>query len=113
VLDQLVLGAPGRLDVRCHGQLAVALEGERDGGQLVTLADGTRIGDITAVVLAQGHIPMPVVGDELVLSEFAGIRGLTYVPPDNPAEVDLTGIRLARPSGCGGWGCVSSTTWRC
>ncbi|SDM87813.1 hypothetical protein SAMN04488074_12876 [Lentzea albidocapillata subsp. violacea] len=60
--------------------------------QIVTLTDGTRLAGLGAVVLAQGHIDMPLGESEQRLSRFADAHGLRYQPPANPAEVGLDEI---------------------
>lgn len=67
--------------------------GARSGGpQTVTLEDGTRLTGLSAVVLAQGHLPARPTDTERELARFAARYALTYVAPANPADVDLSGI---------------------
>jgi len=91
--ERVVAEAPGHLGVQVHRSRAVALNeaGEPLGGrQQLLLADGTRLPGLDAVVLAQGHVPTTEVGR---LARQAEAHGLTYIPPANPADVDLAGIR--------------------
>ncbi|WP_409239844.1 FAD/NAD(P)-binding protein [Streptomyces sp. PA5.6] len=102
---QAVAGAPAHVVIRVHRMRAVALtdeEGTDDQGtgagargaaaQTVVLEDGTRLSGLSAVVLAQGHVPVRPGEQEAALGQFAGRHGLFYVAPANPADVDLSPI---------------------
>ncbi|MBL1087388.1 FAD/NAD(P)-binding protein [Streptomyces actinomycinicus] len=96
--QRVVAHAAAHVRVRTHAVRAVALE-DADavagpaGPQTVTLEDGTRLSGLSAVVLAQGHVPVRASDTERRLTGFAARHGLTYLPPANPADVDLSGIR--------------------
>ncbi|PWG08640.1 FAD-binding protein [Streptomyces sp. V2] len=76
--------APAHVTVVEHRTSAVALDDSADGTQSLLLADGTRLGGLDAVVLAQGHLPVrPAPGEP---------RGAGYFAPANPADLDLSGI---------------------
>jgi L-aspartate N-monooxygenase (nitrosuccinate-forming) len=104
VLRRLCRTAPNGVAIRTHDRQAVAVDDAEDGSQIVTLADGTRLSGLAAVVLAQGHVEMPLGGEERALSRFAAERGLRYLPPANPADVDLSGVRPGEPVGLRGMG---------
>nr|WP_247612970.1 FAD/NAD(P)-binding protein [Streptomyces galbus] len=96
--QRVVAGAAAHVSVRTHPVRAVALTDadpadRHTGPQTVVLADGTRLTGLSAVVLAQGHVPTRPTATEHELAGFADRHGLTYVPPANPADVDLSGIR--------------------
>ncbi|MET8690830.1 FAD/NAD(P)-binding protein [Streptomyces sp. NPDC004732] len=93
---QVLANAPEHVVIRVHRVRAVALE---DGGghpfagaQAVVLEDGARLAGLSAVVLAQGHVAVRAGESERVLAEFAARHGLVYIPPANPADVDLSRI---------------------
>lgn len=96
--QRVVANAAAHTRVRTHPVRAVALEdsgadgAERPGAQTVVCEDGTRLTGLSAVVLAQGHVPMQLTDEERKLTEFAARSGLTYLAPSNPADVDLSGI---------------------
>ncbi|WP_405716383.1 FAD/NAD(P)-binding protein (plasmid) [Streptomyces xanthophaeus] len=93
---QVLAKAATHVTVVTHPLRAVALEdagADAEGPQTVVLEDGTRLAGLSAVVLAQGHVPARLTDTELELTEFAAEHGLTYLTPDNPADVDLSGIR--------------------
>ncbi|MET9296404.1 FAD/NAD(P)-binding protein [Streptomyces sp. NPDC003077] len=94
---RIVAGAPGRVTVVAHRRRVVALDEDGRGGQLLTLDDRTRLGGLDAVVLAQGHLGTAPGPRARELAEQARGAGLTYVPPANPADVDLRGIAPGVP----------------
>ncbi|GAA2133764.1 FAD/NAD(P)-binding protein [Kitasatospora kazusensis] len=104
VFQRLIRTAPDHLDITHHRTTAVALTDEVDGTQRVVLADGGVLDGLTAVVLTQGHLPMPLGRAELALRDHAVTHGLHYYPPANPAEVDLSGIRPGQRVGLRGLG---------
>ncbi|MFE1444190.1 FAD/NAD(P)-binding protein [Streptomyces sp. NPDC058739] len=94
--QQVVANAAAHVTVRTHPVRAVALEDAGDGHtgpQTVTLEDGTRLTGLSAVVLAQGHVPAELSDTERDLAAYADRHGLTYQPPANPADADLTAVR--------------------
>ncbi|MEU3664594.1 FAD/NAD(P)-binding protein [Streptomyces sp. NPDC032940] len=95
---RVVANAAAHVTVRTHAVRAVALEDAdaeagHAGPQTVTLEDGTRLTGLSAVVLAQGHVPARPSATERQLAGFAARHGLTYIPPANPADVDLSSVR--------------------
>lgn len=104
VLRELCSTAPAATAVRCHRTRALRLDDDADGGQSVTLENGTRLAGLSAVVLAQGHIDMPPGTQERALGAFAETHGLRYEPPANPADQDLTGVRAGEPVALRGLG---------
>ncbi|MFI5755585.1 FAD/NAD(P)-binding protein [Streptomyces sp. NPDC051569] len=65
--------------------------------QTIILDDGTIISGLSAVVLAQGHLPVVSGQTQLALSEYATRYGLRYLPPANPADVDLSAVAPGEP----------------
>ncbi|WP_077800643.1 FAD/NAD(P)-binding domain-containing protein [Streptomyces sp. JHA26] len=97
VFRQVAANAPAHVTVRVHAQRAVALDdaGAAPGAaapQTVVLEDGTRLTGLSAVVLAQGHLPVLPGPAERELAAFASRHGLTYLAPANPADVDLSSV---------------------
>ncbi|MBM9506452.1 FAD/NAD(P)-binding protein [Streptomyces sp. KK5PA1] len=105
----VIQNAAAHVTVRVHPVRAVRLENGQDngtgrdgeagaggadgwGGQTVVLEDGTRLTGLSAVVLAQGHVPARPSAAERELAGFAARHGLTYIAPANPADVDLSVI---------------------
>ncbi|MEV8309166.1 FAD/NAD(P)-binding protein [Streptomyces flavidovirens] len=93
---QVLAHAAEHIEVRVHPVRAVALEDSATepgtGPQTVVLEDGTRLTGLAAVVLAQGHVPARLAETERELAAFAARHELTYLPPANPADVDLSAI---------------------
>lgn len=98
VFQQVTANAAAHVTVRVHAQRAVALDDDADGplgaaaAQTVLLEDGTRLTGLSAVVLAQGHLPVLPGPAERELAAFASRHGLTYLAPANPADVDLSSV---------------------
>ncbi|MGW8066648.1 FAD/NAD(P)-binding protein [Streptomyces ziwulingensis] len=94
VFRQVTTEAPAHVTVRVHPARAVSLTQDTTEAdhpaQTVLLEDGTRLTGLSAVVLAQGHVPARPTGTEQRLADFADRHGLTYLAPANPADTDLT-----------------------
>lgn len=104
VFAEVLHGAPGSVRVAVHAARAVRLEdgagledtvGPEDGAggaQTLVLDSGRELSGLSAVVLAQGHLP--AIGDEgeQHLSAHAARHGLRHIPPANPADVDLSAV---------------------
>ncbi|MER8183469.1 FAD/NAD(P)-binding protein [Kitasatospora sp. NPDC094015] len=89
---RVVAGAPGHVTVRVHASRAVAMadtHGITGGPQGVRLEDGTRLNRLTAIVLAQGHVPARLTPREAKTASLARIHHLTYLTPANPADLDV------------------------
>ncbi|MEU9046837.1 MULTISPECIES: FAD/NAD(P)-binding protein [unclassified Kitasatospora] len=98
---RVVSFAPERVRVRVHRSLAVAMadtHGLPDGAQGVRLENRTRLDDLDAVVLAQGHLPARLTPREERAASLARIHHLGYLPPGNPAETDLSAVTPGRPA---------------
>ena len=103
VFRHIVATAPDTVRVVVHRATAVALD-EDAGGQWVTLNDGTKLAGLDGVILALGHGLNELTAEERQLAGFAGDHGLRYLPPGNPADVDLDGIEPGEPVGIRGLG---------
>jgi uncharacterized NAD(P)/FAD-binding protein YdhS len=97
VFARTVREAPPGLRVETHTARAVRLDDAPDGRQSLTLDDGRTLTGLSAVVLAQGHLP--VVADPPVrrLAAYAEQHGLRHIPPANPADVDLSAVPPGEP----------------
>ncbi|MFG2646725.1 FAD/NAD(P)-binding protein [Streptomyces sp. NPDC048436] len=109
VFAETLRGAPGTVRVEVHGARAVRLDSEdftsstddagddagdgaRDGAQILVLDDGRELSGLSAVVLAQGHLPALSGQGQQHLAAHAARHGLRHIPPANPADVDLSAI---------------------
>ncbi|MFI1484997.1 FAD/NAD(P)-binding protein [Streptomyces sp. NPDC020747] len=93
-------GAPAHVEIRVHHSRAVAMadtHGYPGGPQGVRLANGTRLNQLDAVVLAQGHLPTRPTPQEERIASLSRINHLTYLPPANPADADLDGVPAGEP----------------
>ena len=96
VFEDLAARAPEHVRVEVHRSTAVAMadtHGIPGGLQGVRLEDGTRLNNLAAIVMALGHVPTQLSPREARTASLARIHHLTYVPPGNPADHDLEGIR--------------------
>lgn len=103
VFGRVVALAPHTVRVVVHRATAVALDGDAHG-QCVTLDDGARLTGLDAVVLALGHGPVEPDAQQREFARFADRGGLRYVPPANPADVDLDAIASGESVGIRGLG---------
>ncbi|MBS2966204.1 FAD/NAD(P)-binding protein [Actinocrinis puniceicyclus] len=95
-LRHVLATAPENLAVLVHQARAIRLDDEPGGPattQTILLDSGVRLGGLHAVVLAQGHVDAEPVPEEAKLASLARARALTYFPPANPADTDLSKIR--------------------
>ncbi|MFG3255704.1 FAD/NAD(P)-binding protein [Streptomyces sp. NPDC048172] len=100
-------GAPDRMRCVVHRARAVELTDEDVPGedvpgegipgengphglQRLRLENGTELAGLHAVVLAQGHLPLRRTRRQEEYARFAAARGLRYVAPANPADLDLS-----------------------
>ncbi|SBT95743.1 FAD-NAD(P)-binding [Streptomyces sp. DI166] len=102
--DRTVDGAPDRVTVTWHRSRAVALDDEavalatgHPPRQRVTLEDGGVLEHLDAVVLSQGHLPARPTAAQEQFTALARTYGHPVVPPANPADSDLDGIRPGQP----------------
>ncbi|GAB3469430.1 FAD/NAD(P)-binding protein [Actinophytocola sediminis] len=102
--ERVVRTAPEHVTIEVHRATAVGLADERDGRQTVTLAGGARLTGLDVVVLALGHGDVEPTADQERLRRFAATRRFRYVPPANPADVDLSGLRPGAPVALRGLG---------
>ncbi|MGW3099620.1 FAD/NAD(P)-binding protein [Streptomyces sp. NPDC001102] len=97
---RIVRRAPAHCRIVEHRSQAVALReqsGTPGGPQVLTLADGTRLRDLDAVILAQGHVPRRPTAEEAAWSTAAARHHLTYIAPANPADLDLSALPAGEP----------------
>ncbi|WP_374195690.1 FAD/NAD(P)-binding protein [Streptomyces sp. MBT53] len=97
VFARTVREAPDSVEVATHRASAVRLDDTPDGHQSLTLDNGLTLSALSAVVLAQGHLP--TLGDTTRqrLAAYACHHGLGYLPPANPADADLTAVQPGEP----------------
>lgn len=97
VFERAVRQAPKGVRVVVHAARAVRLDDGADGRQTVTLDDGTVLRGLSAVVLAQGHLPVVADAAQRRHTDHAERHGLHHIPPANPADVNLSRIRPHEP----------------
>ncbi|MET8687851.1 FAD/NAD(P)-binding protein [Streptomyces sp. NPDC004732] len=92
VFAEAVRRAPGTVRVQVHAARAVRLDETADGLQTLVLDDGLELSGLSAVVLAQGHLPAAAGPEQRRLTDHAARHGLRHFPPANPADLDLSVI---------------------
>lgn len=92
VLRRLIKTAPASLRVEVHHARATRLRDAPDGRQEIHLEGALLPLLVDGVVLAQGHVPMELTADERRMRDLADRHALRYIPPRNPADVDLEAI---------------------
>ncbi len=92
VFAEVVRGAPPALRVLTHRARATRLDETADGHQTLALDNGRTLPDLSAVVLAQGHLPAVADRAQQRLAAYADRHGLRHVPPANPADLDLSSV---------------------
>lgn len=98
--QRIAAAAPRHVTVRVHNSRAIAMadtHGVSGGPQGVRLACGTRLNNLDAIVLAQGHVPSLLTPRQERTATLARIHFLTYVTPSNPADVDLSAVEPDEP----------------
>ncbi|MEU0174442.1 FAD/NAD(P)-binding protein [Streptomyces massasporeus] len=97
VFTEVVRQAPPAVRVETHRARAVRLDDAPGDRQTLTLDDGLTLTGLSAVMLAQGHLPRTAGPDLLRSAAHAARHGLRHVPPANPADVDLSAIPPDEP----------------
>jgi len=97
VFGEVVRGAPPQVRVEVHRARATRLDDAPDGRQTLALSTGRTLSGLTAVVLAQGHLPLRAHREHQRLSAYAAAHGLRHIPPANPADVDLSCLAPDEP----------------
>ena len=97
VFARTVREAPDSVRVATHRARAIRLADTADGHQALTLDNGRTLSALSAVVLAQGHLPTAPDITHRRLTSYADRHGLHHIPPANPADVDLTVVRPGEP----------------
>ncbi|KAI2631163.1 FAD-NAD(P)-binding-domain-containing protein [Xylaria nigripes] len=97
VFKEVVKKAPSNIRIRRHTARAVRLDDAADGSQKVTLSTGNIIPDLSAVVLAQGHLPVRPDSKQKAFMTHADTHNLRYILPANPPSVDLSPISADEP----------------
>ncbi|MFF5300012.1 FAD/NAD(P)-binding protein [Streptomyces sp. NPDC013161] len=97
VFARTVREAPESVQVATHRARAIRLDDTADGHQSLTLDNGRTLSALSAVVLAQGHLPTTPDTPHRHLTSHAARHGLRHIPPANPADVDLTVVQPGEP----------------
>ncbi len=88
----IVSTAPKQVQVTVWRTTATRVMDGLDSSQTLELAEGGPLTGLDAVILAQGHLDCEPTEDEAHLAGFAQECGSLYLPPQNPAEADLSAV---------------------
>ncbi|MHA6618184.1 FAD/NAD(P)-binding protein [Pseudonocardia sp. DLS-67] len=88
VLGEVIAGLPPGMRARVHRTRAVGLAEDGDL-QVVRLENGDAL-RVDAVVLASGHLDATPTDEEHALAARAADAGLTYLPPEQTTDSDLS-----------------------
>ncbi|BAE63887.1 FAD-NAD(P)-binding-domain-containing protein [Aspergillus flavus] len=97
VFREVVRNAPTGVEIEVHAARAVSLDDAPDGRQTLTLSTGRTLSGLSAVVLAQGHLPLVADAQLQQLTAYADQNGLRHITPSNPADVDLSSLKPGEP----------------
>lgn len=97
VFREVLHKTPPNVMVEVHTACAVRLDNAPYGRQTLTLSNGRTLSSLAAVVLAQGHLPLLANPKQQQLTTYAKQFGLRYIPPANPADIDLSSIVPSEP----------------
>ncbi|MFJ9897437.1 FAD/NAD(P)-binding protein [Streptomyces sp. NPDC091280] len=98
VFARTVREAPDSVEITTHRASAVRLDDTPDGHQTLTLDNGRTLTALSAVVLAQGHLPSAGDPAQQRLAAYACHQGLRHLPPGNPADADLSAVAPGEPT---------------
>lgn len=93
---RVLAGLPQTVRVVAHRTRATAVHDSATGGQDVHLADGTVL-TADVVVLAQGYLERTLTDADRAFAQAAERHELTYVPPGQTADLDLSALRPQEP----------------
>ena len=97
VFRDVIHRTPPNVQVELHTARAVCLDDAPYDRQTLTLSTGHTLSGLAAVVLAQGHLPLLATPEQQQLTTYAEQHGLRYVPPANPADIDLSSLVPSEP----------------
>ncbi|MBB6174801.1 hypothetical protein HNR23_004861 [Nocardiopsis mwathae] len=92
VLDHIRSGLPANVRLVVHTDRVLAVTALEAGGYAVVPAHAHQAITVDKVVLALGHLPAGLRERERRLEAFAITHGLHYIPPANPADIDLSDV---------------------
>lgn len=98
VYDHVIERLPENVRVKFHLAQATKLCKNTEDLYKLTLSTDKVIDTLSAVILAQGHLPKDLVDDDDVgevksRDRYAKYNGITYIPPGNAANANLSSIK--------------------
>ncbi|KAI0887470.1 FAD-NAD(P)-binding-domain-containing protein [Annulohypoxylon maeteangense] len=93
-LQEMIRNAPRQVKYQSHIARAISLDDEKGGLQKVSLDTGVKLTGLSAVILTQGHLPQLPTAEQYRHITYAQQHpGLRYIPPANPAYIDLSSLK--------------------
>lgn len=83
---------PRNISIQVRSAFAVSLDNVPDNGQTLTLSTGDTLHGLSAVILAQGHLQSQPDTEQRCFIDHASQHNLRYIPPANPADINLSTI---------------------
>ena len=97
VFREVMQRTPPEVKVEVHTARAVCLDDAPHGRQILTLSNGRILSRLSAVVLAQGHVPLHLTPELQQHTMYAKQHGLRHVSPCNAADIDLSSLAPGEP----------------
>ena len=97
VFREVMQRTPPNVKIEVHTARAVCLDDTTHGRQILTLSNSRTLSNLSAVVLAQGHVPLHLSSELQQHTMYAKKHGLRYVWPSNPADIDLSSLAPGEP----------------
>ena len=97
VFHEVMQRKPPNVKIEVHTARAVCLDDSTHGRQILTLSNSRTLSNLSAVILAQGHVPLHLGPELQQHTMFAKRHGLRYVSPSNPADINLSSLVPGEP----------------
>ncbi|KAI1465948.1 FAD-NAD(P)-binding-domain-containing protein [Daldinia caldariorum] len=95
--NQMLAHPTDNVRIVMHEARATNLEEGPDGRELLSLSNGERLPGISAVILAEEHLPVHPTPEEEQIRAYAEKAGLTYIAPSMPHDVELSVVKAGEP----------------
>ncbi|WP_242144142.1 MULTISPECIES: FAD/NAD(P)-binding domain-containing protein [unclassified Bacillus cereus group] len=93
VYNRIISNLPENASVYVHQTNATSLYEDENGKQIINLENQNIPLIVDSVILSLGHYSTILSKTEHSLKQFADNCSLTYIPPNNPADVNLNNIK--------------------
>lgn len=87
--NYIIKNAPPNVKILLYNDKAISLDDYKEGKQILQLDKKMEPLVVDKVVLTLGHVDVEATEEEAELMRFAKENSLMYIPPNNPADVNL------------------------